>query len=1369
MARTIGCAYMAFGVTAAVVFSRRGGEEEASPAAASTATATVSFPPPPPPSFTPLHALYVCPPPSFIASSAKTTCHPPPQSPLDSKTRRQKTCRPILYQDRLPPQSPLDRFKRRVDKRRVAAIGLWQQGGDVPLKIKSCASASAASAPHTTTFFFHFLTLDMEPTTPHRPRGAANLFSPSVPLQESPGSMSSLSASEFSPQSSPQLSPRLEGESDLISHPHLFGGLLPGDVGYAFPDPNATSISHPGIATLTDDETDFNDYNKMSYDDKVDDEKAEEQVGGGAYGLRGNISRPLARTAPNTDADADADAPAPAPMASTARRVRRVPAKKTPLPAASTPQVRLLPPPSSHHAPPPAVVAPQQTPLQQRAPTKQRAPPQQQQQQRAPPQQQQQEQRAPPQQQQQRAPSKQRAVRSETPAPRGAATPHPPTTLVAPAPMQASSLHAPTRSGTPQEYRPIPPELFQGTLPEFMNQGGFSSFSLPPPPRDWADARRISPRPPPVAELDFEAKQELEDDPLANDEEQCDEGDPQADVEERGDQDRVEGAVGDTDEDTTPIVGDTVEEEVVPIGRPTQEQREEIDAAKSDVCERLMQCSCNTGIPYGVLLKWIYTDFNTGLRPGKHGWNDYQRFANFNDKNCLRERRRLDPDYPATTPIPALKADELSRAYKAFVLFAGGEAEAGEMLDLFFQMGGPSDDTIQGRRRRFTAAMKTLEKQTQRLRTDDFFALTILVGAHTNEDEKLGEVIAIPELQQALYEALDTSEAELVGIQKTAAAYVASFPPHFLNSQSSSTVIIREQAKLRRDNKSATAASSSTAAPSAAAAAVPASAVPAGVSASVAAPFAAGTAATAPLTAGTAAAEAAARLPAVTPTMHRDETTKSTAIFACEIRQDTPDLQDMRRIFRMASVEDLGVDAFEGNNGFPWTVLAQQLFQKGFCIRNFPANVRLPSEAPAAKASGSWNRGERRWLRFAIAARSTPGQGLRFERVMHTQGNRSFVVLSHDYDLPPPTGAPDSDVVRAFWNSSAVPMHCTAGDNTTWETAYNIDDPTTLARPAPSKADVKAGKRKVEPPVQHQEKGTASSQKRRADEESGEDQLQPESEEKEETSPPVKKKRRYTPESQVGGGGVLASPRRVEVAQVKRLRNDFPKTPPRVGGAQSRVRFRPATADAPSSSDDNDDKPLQPLPPTTTRPKPLYDSDDEPAPARRNPKPAVRKRVPSDESEGDVYSDDGDAAEEVAEDPPIRITRASSKGLKPAASKPTASKSATAKAACPNANATVKVFDAVEITTPPKKKSKGTAAAPAPAAARSKLSSAAAAGTPRRRPAAPAAPTAFAPAAFNPAAFNPAALAGLTPAQLAQMQAAVLAAFFGGAPPPPGA
>ncbi|KAJ7843815.1 hypothetical protein B0H13DRAFT_1909207 [Mycena leptocephala] len=480
----------------------------------------------------------------------------------------------------------------------------------------------------------------------------------------------------------------------------------------------------------------------------------------------------------------------------------------------------------------------------------------------------------------------------------------------------------------------------------------------------------------------------------------------------------------------------------------------------------------------------------------------------------------------------------------------------------------------------------------------------------------------------------------------------------------------------------------------------------------------------------------------------------------------------------MVSVEDLGVNVFKGKNGFSWTVLGPQLLEKGLRIISYPDNVRLPSEAPPTKASGSWTRAERRWLRVGLSARSTPGQGMRFQRVNHPKGE---------------PGAPDSAVVKTFWNSSTAPVHCTAGDNTSWEAAYDLNDPKTLFRPAPSKAEIKSGKKKAEPAMPKAKEGS-SSQKRKVDEDE-DDEPEPE----EETSPPpAKRLRHHTPEPQVGGGvssgGDPGSPRRVDVPLVKRLRKDFPRTPPRVGGTHPCVRFMGTSH--PSSGSESDDQPIQPpvqppVRPQPKRPVPLFDSDDDDRAAARtnpNPKSVSRKRVVPDDDSEDEYSENDDAE---AVDPSPRVTRARSKAHNPGTSRLAPSKAAPSKP-----KPVVKVFDGVEVTPPSLKKSRTTPAAPAPTAEgsppptkksrnaaaapateASQLGSGTAASSrlhrtapqrqrnpPQVEPAnvvvAAAAPTAA------PTAAAAAPLAALTPAQIAQVQTMLFTVLFSGAPAP---
>jgi hypothetical protein len=164
------------------------------------------------------------------------------------------------------------------------------------------------------------------------------------------------------------------------------------------------------------------------------------------------------------------------------------------------------------------------------------------------------------------------------------------------------------------------------------------------------------------------------------------------------------------DDDVEPRAGeDNDREETVARGRPPQVQRDAFDRAFADIRERLMQCVSEAHVSYGAVLKAFNQEEHAGLRPGKNAWNLYQRFANYDDDNRLRERRRLIPSYPSTSPVPALKADELSAAYKAFLVFTGGEEQADKVLETFFQMGGAADDTIQARRRRFNGAQKSFK------------------------------------------------------------------------------------------------------------------------------------------------------------------------------------------------------------------------------------------------------------------------------------------------------------------------------------------------------------------------------------------------------------------------------------------------------------------------------------------------------------------------------------------------------------------------------------------------------------------------------------------------------------------------------------
>ncbi|KAJ7505832.1 hypothetical protein B0H11DRAFT_1904407 [Mycena galericulata] len=782
----------------------------------------------------------------------------------------------------------------------------------------------------------------------HRTRGAAPppaaLFDEDVAVEESPPS-----------HVRSQPSPTLDGEYDFASNAELFQDPLPGDANYSYadaaanylsyPDPNAAADSSvPEIATLPDEpETDFNftDYTDRSGEKRYIDYDKEEQVGGGwHYGLRHKITpsphaervglraqkrrqesyqaqaeatedegdegpvspvpakrrnegpvstAPAKRRTKATNAAAGpstaAHLPKPAAAAPSATANAAAPSAATPLPrpaaaapsvaanaavplprpaaaapsaaarrrpkqplydsaAAAAPHVSANPTAAAHFprnaaaaVPNPFQSGPATIPQQRAVTSMVQVQPR-------------------------------RQARSETPAPRQPAAVPP--ALAGPTPMRASSLQpSATRAPTPaRDYTPIPPEQFRGSLPEYLNQGGYASIEMPPPPPNWDASRRRTPLPP----NDPQPKMELADDQTPN-----------------MDGSDAEEEQSDGEDDAAPTGG-----------RPPRAQREAFDRAFADVRERLTQCATEAGVSYGGTLKAFFQEERAGLRPGRNTWNVYQRYANYDDQNRLRERRRLDPSYTSARPVTSLSNAELSRAYKVFVKAHGTEEKADETLSVFFQMGGTGDDTLQARNRRFKMAAKAYEKMNERNRVDDFFACTVLVGGHTNEDDKLAQVVAFPGMAEAIYDGLATNADEIIGIAKTAA----------------STVLIKEQAQLRRNMKAAPAAVSTPrrgAPPSTAATSRPPTA------SSSAAPTVpqpnerpgsltmADTTETAvgPLTTAdateTAAVAAAGRLPAQIPALHRG--TKTTGpVFACEIRPDRPDTQDVRRVIWLSGL-----------------------------------------------------------------------------------------------------------------------------------------------------------------------------------------------------------------------------------------------------------------------------------------------------------------------------------------------------------------------------------------------------------------------------------------------------------------------------------
>ncbi|KAJ7692185.1 hypothetical protein B0H14DRAFT_3531592 [Mycena olivaceomarginata] len=605
---------------------------------------------------------------------------------------------------------------------------------------------------------------------------------------------------------------------------------------------------------------------------------------------------------------------------------------------------------------------------------------------------------------------------------------------------------------------PIPPQLFcGGTLEQYRSSVGFKHIPLPPPLPGWSELHtRIDEKAAPDSENekaapDFGKLYHINADPDADNNEEPDFGaaeldevnaDPDADEEQQlCDPD----AVGAADDETDPAPAYEVlaagkkqkrKFGAGPPGRPSSQVVSVLDDHFEQVRAVLSDCAATSGLPYDVVLKRFYKRELRATRSA-NDWNRYQRFANYSDQN------RLPPHHigGGACPLPAVTAQL-------------GNAKAVEVLEAFFDADGFSDDTIRGRDRRFDAACLTFQKLIDRYKLDDFFIKMIIGGGHANEDAKLGRVLETAGIEGVLEAELDVAEDDLIAFVKIRA----------------SAAIISEQSRLRRESKKAASGSASMShTPAASTSHAPAASTSRAPAASTSRAPAAST--SRGPAASTAHAPAASTPQSATPAGNNQPKPPISDGGAdwTEYGDDTKDINAVRALMSRASREDLpdaeggeGLDIFRDwcKNGFSWTVIAAELYSHGIWIRNFPDDVEQPTLARPSKASGGWTRHERRSLRAAspgafVTGRGDPVRAPSVQRQRHVHSYlvtlstnffpAAFVIVSHDYTKPVPLDP--AEAVR-FWRSSDTAVHCSAGDTTCWMTTYDIDVPSTLARPA---------------------------------------------------------------------------------------------------------------------------------------------------------------------------------------------------------------------------------------------------------------------------------------------------------------------------------
>ncbi|KAF8145326.1 hypothetical protein K438DRAFT_1991962 [Mycena galopus ATCC 62051] len=378
-------------------------------------------------------------------------------------------------------------------------------------------------------------------------------------------------------------------------------------------------------------------------------------------------------------------------------------------------------------------------------------------------------------------------------------------------------------------------------------------------------------------------------------------------------------------------------------------------------------------------------------RAGQNTWNQYQAYANSSRARRLAEHRRLDADFVVDDDddVPRLTHVELKAAYKLFK--EAYTQEFDEILETAVQLVKHEEESGQSLRQRqntFTQDKKQFTTMANKMREQHHFEFFgVIIGAHVNEDSELGGVIATEGLA-SLLDDLSSCEDDFL-----AAAKLTAYQRMMRDVQDVQVVNIP----------------------------------PAGASAS-------GRTSTAPPSPAPGAAPPKPRSKRAPPGL----TTKAKAKERNSAHQLAIKTQCV--CIGEACFEDVNVNlVFKANENFMCLKTAQNLRDSGVRMVGFPAGVRPFPLLPTGKATGAWRHSEVDEVALALDARKIPGQGLRFERLTAPYQLGDFVIFSHDYRVPAPTGGSNSPASIAHWRTSKnAALPCTDGEGQSFLIDYDI-------------------------------------------------------------------------------------------------------------------------------------------------------------------------------------------------------------------------------------------------------------------------------------------------------------------------------------------
>ncbi|KAK7013300.1 hypothetical protein R3P38DRAFT_3207427 [Favolaschia claudopus] len=503
---------------------------------------------------------------------------------------------------------------------------------------------------------------------------------------------------------------------------------------------------------------------------------------------------------------------------------------------------------------------------------------------------------------------------------------------------------------------------------------------------------------------------------------------------------------------------------MVPVNENTgRHSKEHKDAIHAYVVEVKQLCEVyhrESKIPMDRLYKALVDAISPSRRSGNNGWNIYQGFAT-DPRNAMAEYRRFNKKFTSNDPddLPQFTPAMLSDMYSLFKE-ANPDGRAKQALEAYEALiESEKKETIISRQRLFDKFREGLKSMMEDLDEKKFNAIAFVVGRFVHDDLELGDVIATPALAESFssfFKHPETgaaySNSDLLGVAKICALV------HQASNEFSKGTVLPAFAPAANPARGATTSTSAKPAR--------ASAATASTSAQPIRTFAATSATSATEHVGTSAPEmstSADDLPAAADDLSavvvKEEEEKggtggkrayqldwrsSVGTNVKILPNKSEDLHWLQDQFNSMSQSLFQIEFFSrgSSNTFPWHTMPRLLARKGYRVVGWPDNIQLPRDTSKQKnkGMGSWRKIEVSWVSLALLEFERTGYGLRMER--HTAAvdedgkHDDFVILTHDYRLPPPT---DPNQLDHFWRTGGgKKLHCQKGNGDIYEATYDL-------------------------------------------------------------------------------------------------------------------------------------------------------------------------------------------------------------------------------------------------------------------------------------------------------------------------------------------